>query len=171
MRSSFMLKLRADDLMLSQASVITSSYLISSFGLGYSCILIILSTQFGSCLERRYPAFISFIESPTTIMLFSCSVLSSSISCSCRNFLIFHCEGCKEKPLTPGSTLAEMTSIRSFIRLAVLGMRVSELQSTQCLWAFDTIIVFVWSSVAFLSKLYTMSSIWAKSSLFCDAIC
>lgn len=93
LRSSFMLKLRAELLMLSHESVITSNCFTSSFGYGYSCILIILRMQCGRDFESFYPAFISFMESPTTIKFMIWSVPILKRSCSCINFLIFHCEG------------------------------------------------------------------------------
>ena len=69
LRSSFMLKFRTEVIMLSQESVITRSCLISSFGCGYSYILIIFKMQRGRVFDKRWPAFISFIESPTTTRL------------------------------------------------------------------------------------------------------
>ena len=53
LRSNFMLKFLAEALMVSQASEITMSYFMSSFGCGDSCILIIFRMQQGSFFERR----------------------------------------------------------------------------------------------------------------------
>ena len=89
LRSSFILNVLAEELIWSQAPVITISCFSSSLGCGDSCIFTILSMQQGNFLARRYPAFISCMESPTTIKLVTKSVRMPNISCNSMNFLIF----------------------------------------------------------------------------------
>ena len=168
-----MLNLRADVLILYQFSVITINCFISSLGCGYSYILIIFKMQWGNVLDSLCPAFISFIESPTTIRFVTYSVLSSSISCSFRNSLIFHCVGGNIYLPSFGSMRAEMMRTRSFNSDHVWGITVCELYSTQLLCAFVTISTTecpLPTPAAFLRRLATMLSIYSNSSWLSAAI-
>ena len=120
--SSFMLKLRVAEQMLSHESLITTSCLSSSRGCGVSCILIIFSMQWGRLLASLWPAFISFIESPTTTRLVTDSFFNLSCSKSCMKHTIFHWVGGVAVP----SALADTTATYSFRSSAVSGRRVCE---------------------------------------------
>ena len=71
-------------------------------------------------MASLWPAFISFIESPTTTKLVTDSFFNLSYSKSCMKHTIFHWVGGVAVP----SALAEITAICSFRSSAVSGKRV-----------------------------------------------
>ena len=117
-----MLKLRVAEQMLSHESLITTSCLRSSRGCGVSYILIIFRMQWGRLLASLCPAFISFIESPTTTRLVTESFFSLSYSKSCMKHWIFHWVA----GVAGVSARAEITKTWALRSSAVSGRRVCD---------------------------------------------